>query len=458
MEKKLEYSQTKKFRVHENISSCKLEFNINDTDINYTGTFTTSYYKNFETKHVTFEYELIINKNNGNFKTTYKIINDLENDFTKKRETIKTKSNDFKHLLCLIEDGINKGEKRTNFWGVKYNRFVEKLVNEIINALSPNFKNEYYKKKNYKEKYIWNILFDFLVDYYLDRNNIKGHNLVYTHILSEPPKKKWLKLNENKYLPSVLDSYGIKNKYLISALNDETYEIEIAGLNFICKLFGDNYIDYIKKTNWEKHSYYSQNKKTYTLKNDSEKNYMIQLLNNFDDSSTPLTSNLNHLLFIREFLEQKGLNLKFNATTSVELELLIDEWTRLKNYFTKGYKMRYVFPDGFVEMIEEEIVIDTKVFKPKILLCEEDFGIEGFKMKNCMGKQFVNGSVFIYISLYSNNKTVNLQYKNGYLHMSYGKANTPVEDYFEDGIELLTKKIMEHSKIKWIKERYDYIK
>jgi len=458
MGNKLEYSQTKNLKTNGFISSCKISFNIIDSDINYISTFTTSYIKNFETKYMTFEYELHINKNTGNFKTTYKIINYYNDEFGKKKETIRTKSNDFKHLLDLIEDGMIKGEKRVNFWGVKYNKFINKVFDEIINTLSLNFKNEYYKKKNHKEKYTWNVLFDFLVDYYLDKNNIKGHNLVYSHILNEFPKKKWLRLNDNKYLPSVLDSYGIKNRYLISILNDETNDIEISGLNFICKLFGDNYIDYIKKIDWIKHSHYLTNKKTFTLKNDSEKNFMVQLFNNFDESShRTLITNLNYLLSMKEFLEQKGLDLKFNATTNIELELLIVDWSRLKNYFTKGYKMRYIFPDGFVEMIEEEININSKVFKPKILLSEEDFSIEGFKMKNCMGKQFVHGVVFIYISLYCNNKTINLQYKNGNLYMLYGKANTPVEEYFEDGVEILTQRLLSQSKIKWTKERYDYI-
>ena len=61
--------------------------------------------------------------------------------------------------------------------------------------------------------------------------------------------------NDNKYIPANLDGYGIKSKYLIGELNDETSHTQIKSLNYICKLFGGNYIDYIKQIPWKNHCY-----------------------------------------------------------------------------------------------------------------------------------------------------------------------------------------------------------
>ena len=85
---------------------------------------------------------------------------------------------------------------------------------------------------------------------------IKGHDGVYDDIQTEYPKKKWLIKNDYKFLPSILDSYGIKSKYLIGELNKNfSRKIQIGSLNYLCKLFGENYIDYLKQINWDRHCY-----------------------------------------------------------------------------------------------------------------------------------------------------------------------------------------------------------
>ena len=87
-------------------------------------------------------------------------------------------------------------------------------------------------------------------------------------------RKKFLEKNDYKFLPSVLDYYGIKSKYLVSELNKNLGKpINIASLNYICKLFGDNHLEYIKLIPWEMHCFdVPPNKRIHELKNESEKN------------------------------------------------------------------------------------------------------------------------------------------------------------------------------------------
>ena len=51
-----------------------------------------------------------------------------------------------------------------------------------------------------------------------------------------------------------------------------TYQCEGGStLNYFCKLFGDNYIDYLKQVAWEEHCFVEPpNKRTHVLKNDLE--------------------------------------------------------------------------------------------------------------------------------------------------------------------------------------------
>jgi hypothetical protein len=97
------------------------------------------------------------------------------------------------------------------------------------------------------------------------------------------------------------------------------------------------------------------------------------------------------------------------------------------------------------------------IFKPKLLLTEDDFRAEGFSMKNCMSKQFINGIFSIFISLQKGRKKINLQYRKGMLVQSYGKANTPIPVEFADALKQLNEKMEIHQNIVWEKIKYDII-
>jgi hypothetical protein len=73
---------------------------------------------------------------------------------------------------------------------------------------------------------------------------IKAHDNIYYDIQNEYPKKKWLEKNDYKYLPAILESYGIKSKYLIAILNKSNVNVSISALNYISKLFGENHLEY----------------------------------------------------------------------------------------------------------------------------------------------------------------------------------------------------------------------
>jgi hypothetical protein len=226
-------------------------------------------------------------------------------------------------LLDITENGFIRGEKRINYWGVKYNRQIESMVNLVFNIVKPKFKSEFHLTKNYINKHTINPLYDMFVDYHLDVKKIKAHDGVYFDIKNEYPKKKWLVKNDYKFLPSVLDSYGIKSKYLIGELNKLSGKpINVSTLNYICKLFGDGYIDYLKKIKWENHCYdLIPNKKLHELKNDNEKNCMVSVINKWETETLKSDSfiySINRLLSIREVLKEKGVDLRFKAKNDYE--------------------------------------------------------------------------------------------------------------------------------------------
>jgi hypothetical protein len=163
------------------------------------------------------------------------------------------------------------------------------------------------------------------------------------------------------------------------------------------------------------------------------------------------------MLSTRDLLESRGVDLKFKAKNDNEFDNLMETWSGIKLHFSRGFKVKYNFPEEFIKDIETEITINEQIFKVKILSSEEDFRLEGFTMKNCMSKQFPHGSVYIYVALQQNKKRINLQYKKGKLVQSYGKANTPVTKDFNDVIEILNKKFYNYIDIVWNKEKYEFL-
>ena len=74
-----------------------------------------------------------------------------------------------------------------------------------------------------------------------------------------------------------------------------------------------------------------------------------------------------------------------------------------------------------------------------------------------MSKQFAHGAVYIFVSLHHKRKRINLQYRKGNLIQSYGKANTPVIQIFEDPTNILTERFKKYPLIEWKKEKYDFL-
>jgi hypothetical protein len=157
-------------------------------------------------------------------------------------------------------------------------------------------------------------------------------------------------------------------------------------------------------------------------------------------------------------LEVRGIELKFKSKNDIDFENHIETWSGIKLHLARGFKVRYDIPKNVVDTIEEDILIGDELFKPKVLLTEEDYRIEGFNMKNCMAKQFPHGSLYIYISLSYKRKKINLQYRKGRLVQSYGKANTAVNnELFGESIEILNKRMENFAELEWRKEKYDFI-
>lgn len=353
---------------------------------------------------------------------------------------------------------------------MKFDRKTSEFFNEIKNDLQSEMNLPHLKDKTYYKPMV-NKLYDLLVDYHLYKKEIRGHDNVYQTIQLIYPKKKWLKINNNKFLPAILDEFGIKSKYLIKELSIKDKpgnSVNLRGVIYLCKLFGDNYIDYIKKFDWVKicrHGNFNK-KKSHLCKTETEKSALVNIFNiQVRSFNTDIAVNerprihnillsLYKLIEVRDLLEERGYVLKLTLKTPDDIDLLLPYWDVIKKSALVGHVLKYTIPQEVIDDIQRPIVGFKNTAHPRVLLTDNDFSLEGYDMKNCMAKQFTHGAIYIYISLVIGKRKVDLQYQRGKLQQSYAKANSPVPmDVFGGAITELSARMMKYSTLKWEKEK-----
>ena len=454
--------QSKKDKKRDTSTDVEIIMYSDDTCISITQEVNSEYLRFGQKKRLSVFYNVTINLKNGNIVVHRNLTNHTF-EFNEDKSNRRGGTNNFSQIETFTEDGFKRGEKRLRYWGIKYERATDRMYEKMYKILSPYLITDYYKNKDYLNKYVVSPLFDLFVDFHLSKKKIKGHDNVYHTIQYEYPSPKYLKANDYKFLPALLDGYGIKTKYIIGELNKLTSgEYSVRALSYICHLFGDNHIDYIKKiVNWQRILYDGiPNKKYHYLKNETEKNNMIKLINHWEENGlmdNSLIFSINDLLSTRQYLEDKGYKLKFTAKDDDTFEQLQTEWMSLRIHNKKGYRIRYSFPTNFLQDVETDITTQDGEFKVTVLKTEDEFTLEGHIMKNCMGNQFKTGSLYVYLIMKHKNKRINLQYRKGYLNQHYGKANSTVDKVFLGAISELSKKMSRHCEVSWKKEKFDFI-
>lgn len=445
------YSQEKSDK-HNLDSSANLKVFEDKDNIKFVGEF---YFELVNNIKLNITHELILDIGTGDFIVTY-----IHKNNGKIIE--KSKKNDFKLLNSLVESGLIRGENNKIYWGQQYKKASDRISTIFYNKIKHSFVNEYYNNSLFKHKSIYCFMYRLVVNYFLDKKGIKSHDGIYFAIEDNFPAKKWLDKNDNNFLPALLDSYGIRSKFLIKEINvNHQTKINLKTLKYLCNLFGENHLDYIKNFDWKgcSISKFSYTKK-HTLRTEHEKRVMVKVINEFtqkDNTGKNVVQLIYNFLSNKDEISKMNLNVNFKYNNIESFYKTSDEINGILRHKKRGYRIRYALPQEFIEMVENPIIFDNFTFTPKVLLTEEDFIIEGHQMKNCMSTQFSHGIVFIYISLKSDFGTVNLQYKNGKLTQGRAKANSDISEVHKEAINILTDRMMDNPDIKWVKEKFDFI-
>lgn len=454
------YYEQEKYEKNKPLKNeCKLKLTGDHEYLMFTSEFYIEYMRLGNMNYLTYEHGLTVNKKNGDITVSFRLMNKKQNRYKLHKNISQVKKNDFDLLIELSQRGFYSGEKRENFWGVKYKRAIIEIYKLIASQLSISL-----EEKQYENEHSVNPLYDMIVDYHLNKKNIKGHDNVYWHIMELYPKRKFLKLNENKFLPAILDQLNIKSRYLVGALSTkkDSSKINIKTLKFLCNLFGDNYLDYIKDFNWEEICLeLLKSKKLFTCETEAEKKALAKSFKTYSDIDAfvhdGILNTVYDLFATRQFLKDNGLQLKIKGNSCQQLLSLKESWDLHKKHFKLGYKMRYTLPEEMIADLEQPIECNDKIYYPHLILSEDQFKIEGMIMKNCMARQFSVGALYVHAAIYSNKKRINVQYRKGILNQDKGKANINTPKEFKDVIDIFTNRMQKYADVYPEKEKYDII-
>ncbi len=443
-------------KPHRNV--CKLKLASDSDFLMLISEYYIEYSRLGKKNYLTYEHGLTINKSTGDINVIYRLLNKKENSHMLHKNVMKAQKNNFDMLMEFTSRGFYTGEKRFNFWGVKYKKACLDVYKLIIEDL---------KIENIQQDKDHNVnpLYDLILEYHLNKKGIKGHDCIYWDICEAYPKKKYLKQNDWKFIPAILDQYGIKTKYLIGALSSRKAsipKINFKSVKFLCTLFGSNYIDYLREFDWETICLeYVKSNKTFVCDNEPEKRALANSLKKYSEveviTSDGILNTIQDLFMLKEFLKKENLIVKIKANSCHHLISLKDTWELHKKHFKLGYKLKYSLPEEMIEDLEEPIKIGDKLFKPTLILTEDQFKIEGMIMKNCMAKQFSVGSLYIHASVSVGSKRVNIQYRKGHLNQFRGKANSNPSKEFTEAIDIFSKKMEKYKDVTPNKEKYDVI-
>ena len=375
---------------------------------------------------------LRINLKNGDFEVT--------KNYTENSKTTKhTKRNNFSVLSDVISDSFLGGHRNERFWGVKLSNYYYKVTEYIISKFESNYGDgKPVEIENYYQK-----LYSSIVGYHLVKSKIKPHDNIFFNILYDYPKKKFLEKNDFKYVPSVLDFYGIKNKYFITEINKKDNDIVIGTLKCLTDMFGENYIDFLRQIPLNICDEIIRPRVKYTLKNNSEKNNMVKLINNMvKDEKIEIVKKIYKLMDLFNYMEKHDVKIKFKKENIDQYDALYDTLTEYKKFYDRNYIYKFSFPEKFVNIIEQDIEFNGKTYSVNILKSELDFLNESVKMKNCLLTHFSNSYSYLYLTVFDGDKTTNIQIKNNKVFQIYGKANSVASKDVIEVSEIITDKVI----------------
>lgn len=343
---------------------------------------------------------LSINLKTGNF-----ICVEYHNHRGLTRKKFRTNSfeminNDIRALYTVNMDDGNI------LWGA-YSKEMNtyQFINTLNKTLNINLPNVDLPHNRKLSEDFTRITIQQILDKFVELKQIKvPNNNFIKYLTAFYPTEKYFKKNDRKLIASVLDYFGIKSKFTIKLLHTNT-SIDFPDFVCLCKLFGDNYLDYISNINLNNITcdytdpiwLHSQKIQTIVARDEigdlnlthQEKQNLVKIINDPRFNQKRVTG-----LFRDHFVMLKKLkhflpNIKMNAKTSEEFSTEHATFSTLLSNIRKGYYTQLIYHEKMLKILESPIKYTYNdinyIFIPVVLKTEMEYKEEGSFVHHCVG-------------------------------------------------------------------------
>jgi len=313
-------------------------------------------------------------------------------------------------------------------------------------------------------------IFNLIIEFFVRKKEIKVPNEYKSLIVNLYPTEKFLKKNDRKLVQSILDSFGIKSKFLVKFIH-ENPKISISMYSKFAEFFGQDYQKYMssispvfsKFLETVDEEIISVNFRKLNFKHDlrkMEKENLIKIINDFLTQNSPskkAIENIHQLirdhLSMYEKLKEYDIDIKINAVNYESFMLEHEEFSKLISLIKKGWTIEYQYDNRMVRYIEDPftVVFDDKeiLFKPVILKREEEYQVEGDYMHHCVAS-YSNKETSLIVSLRIDEGvdrvTCEFNKKTGECLQSRHFCNQSPPKHFEESLKILKSRISKFGK------------
>lgn len=472
----------RQIKRHFNKPFSSISLNIFDRTIKLKGNkLIISFYHGTRTRNVnciyfikSFEvYSISIDLVKGNFTTSYR-------RKYRKQTTNTFRCNSFLHLNDVLCSNILQMNKKDSFFDKHsklYKSFMtvfndDKFCRFLFDKIQIDYNQKDIQKiKTFKEG---------LIKFFIEKKKIKipngDHKFWITYFY---PTEKYLIRNDRKLIASVLDMLGIKSKISIKLFHKYP-NINVHGFVQICKLFGEDYSNYLGNMNEivfenairdkdgeiQNYKFFLLNHVNKDLElNQTDKENLLRYINNITNYTTDIFSKneidllVDHFKMIKK-IRNYDVSISMRATTIKEFQQEHIEFAKIIAAMKKGWVIEYQFKEKMLEEIEKPIKSycecetieherDFIMVYPFVLKREEEFIEEGNFMHHCVAT-YVDREESIIVSIRNNDAsdrlTCEFRIQDGKCIQARHFCNGGVPEHFKDALETLSDKIILHAR------------
>lgn len=282
-----------------------------------------------------------------------------------------------------------------------------------------------------------------IFDYFIKAKQIKVPDNYYELLKLDYPGQKYLKKNDNKLALAILDKNGIKSKRTNKLLNIYPKRATLWYMNALIKLFGMNYIQYIKDVKVSTDGYfYAPNLISYP--NDFishiEKMNLINFINEKNNKISAIQMVQDHLKML-QVVKDNEIKFKIKASTIDEFNAEHTALTQICTELRKDTHINVIYNEKLA-ILEEPILYNNIIYTPVILREEYEYISESQIMHHCVSS-YIERDKSLIISLRKNDEQITIEYDttSGDLVQKRSYCNDLPPEHFNEPVDILSKKV-----------------